>query len=100
MKIGVEQVEALRIKLRYMGIPIAGPANVFGDNESVVKNCTNPASTLKKRHNAIAYHKVRETVAAGILQIAHEPGKMNMADMLTKILSGPAMKHCSRGCLF
>ena len=59
MKTAVEQIEALRYKLRMFGIPIAGSANVFCDNDSVVVNCTKPESTIKKKHNAIAYHKVR-----------------------------------------
>jgi hypothetical protein len=46
-------------KLRMMGVPVKGPANVFCDNQSVFKNCSFPESTLKKKHNAIAYHRVR-----------------------------------------
>jgi len=33
MCICVEMIEALRYKLRMFGIPIDGPANVFGDNK-------------------------------------------------------------------
>mmetsp|Transcript_15766 Transcript_15766/g.22513 ORF Transcript_15766/g.22513 Transcript_15766/m.22513 type:complete len:89 (+) Transcript_15766:4260-4526(+) len=87
-------VEGFRCRLRMMGIPIDGPVNTFCDNDSVVKKVTNPASTLTKKHNAIAYHKVRESVAAFIQQIAYEPGKYNVADMLTNILSGPLFKSC------
>jgi hypothetical protein len=42
------------------GVPIEGPTNVYCDNEAVVSNTTRPESTLKKKHNAIAYHRVRE----------------------------------------
>mmetsp|Transcript_18822 Transcript_18822/g.26693 ORF Transcript_18822/g.26693 Transcript_18822/m.26693 type:complete len:95 (+) Transcript_18822:4138-4422(+) len=87
-------IEGLRYRLRMMGIPIDGPVNSFCDNDSVIKNVTNPASTLSKKHNAIAYHKVRESVAALIQRISFEPGKYNCADFLTKILSGPAFKGC------
>jgi len=34
---------------------------------SVIKNATRPESTLQKKHNAIAYHKVRECVASGAI---------------------------------
>jgi hypothetical protein len=44
---------------------MSGPTSVFCDNESVVKNSTAPESILKKRHNAIAYHRAREAQAAG-----------------------------------
>jgi hypothetical protein len=69
---------------------------MLGDNMSVVVSSTIPTSTLKKRHNAIAYHHVREAVAAGILIFLHIEGKLNPADILTKHLSSvvriPLMK--------
>jgi hypothetical protein len=42
MKAAVEQIGALRYKLCMLGIPVAGPANVFCDNDSVVLDCTKP----------------------------------------------------------
>jgi hypothetical protein len=73
------------------GIPIDGPTNTFCDNNSVVTNVTKPDSVLQKKHNSIAYHKVRKSVAAGALRVKHEPGATNLADVLTKWL--PAYKH-------
>ena len=99
MKIATEMIEGLRYKLRMLGIEIDGPANVFCDNESVVKNVTKPESTLTKKHNAVAYHKVREAAAAGTLRVCHEPGKQNVADMLTKILPRDDVYKCCRACL-
>jgi hypothetical protein len=92
MTILVEMLEALRYKLRMMGIPIDGPTNVFCDNKSVITNSTVPTSTLKKKHNSIAYHRVREAVAAGILRIAKVHTSENLADLSTKPLSGANLK--------
>jgi hypothetical protein len=50
-----------------MGVSITGPTNTFCDNESVVKNVSKPESTLTKKHNSVAYHKVREAVVAEII---------------------------------
>ncbi len=86
MRIMVEMLDSLRYKLRMFGIPIDGPTNVFCDNKSVVTNSTIPTSTLKKKHNSIAYHHVREVVAAGVLQIAKVDTTENLADLLTKPL--------------
>ncbi|KAI2501848.1 Reverse transcriptase (RNA-dependent DNA polymerase) [Fragilaria crotonensis] len=72
IKIAVELIEGLRYKLRMMGVPIEDPCNVFCDNEAVVKNSTRPESTLKKKHQAIAYHRTREAQAAGTVRIAKE----------------------------
>jgi hypothetical protein len=89
MRICVEMLEGLRYKLRMFGIPIDRPSNVFCDNESVVTN----ASVPKKKHNSIAYHRVREAVAAGILRIAKVHTSENLADFLTKPLQATALKN-------
>ncbi len=67
-----------------MGYQIDGPCSVFCDNEATVKSSTIPESTLKKKHNAIAYHKVRESVAMGVIRIGHIHSSINLADMLTR----------------
>jgi hypothetical protein len=92
MKTAVEMVEGLRYKLRMMGIPLEGPTSMLCDNESVVKNTTAPESTLKKKHNAISYHKVRESQAAGTIRIAKEAGETNLSDFLTKCCPGPRLR--------
>jgi hypothetical protein len=86
LRIGTELIKSLRYKLRMMGVPLDGPANVLVDNESVVKNSTIPSSTLQKKHNSICYHYVREAVAAGCIQVAYISSDQNLADMLTKPL--------------
>jgi hypothetical protein len=37
LKIATELIQSLWYKLRMMGIPMSGPANVFCDNQAVVK---------------------------------------------------------------
>mmetsp|Transcript_12766 Transcript_12766/g.18321 ORF Transcript_12766/g.18321 Transcript_12766/m.18321 type:complete len:118 (-) Transcript_12766:261-614(-) len=98
-RIAVELIESLRYKLRMFGVPIDdGPANVNCGNDSVCSNSTNPESTLKKKHKAIAYHRVvREAVAAGTICVAWEPTDTNIADMVTKCLGDPALAQmCAR----
>ena len=86
LKNGVELVEALRYKLRMFGAPIEGATNIYCDNEAVYKNCSIPESTLRKKHHSIAYHRNRETVAAGTCRIAKEDLTTNLSDFFTKIL--------------
>ena len=76
----------MRYKLRMMGVPLEGPASIFCDNEAVYKNASTASSTLKKKHNSIAFHKVRETVAAGTIIVYKEESGSNLADILTKCL--------------
>jgi hypothetical protein len=90
-KIAVEMIKGLSYKLRMMGIPVAGATNFFCDNELVVKSSVQPKSALKKKHNAIAYHRVREAQAVDIIQVAWEPTNLNLAFLLTKVLPGPKL---------
>ena len=84
LRIAVDMIEALRYKLRCMGIPIEGPAEVLCDNKSAVMSSSVPASVLNKRHNAICYHRVREAQAAMMVRTGWIPGDLNLADLLTK----------------
>ena len=88
LRICKELIVALWYKLQMFGIPIDGPANVFCDNQGVVKNSSIPESPLLKKHNAINYHAVREAAAAGILHMGKEDGQTNLADLLAKVVTG------------
>jgi hypothetical protein len=77
---------SMRYKLQMFGIPIEGPAQVFCDNQGVVKNTSLTKSVLTKKHNAINYHAVREAVAAGVLEVIKEDTQTNLADLFTKVL--------------
>ena len=91
MCIAVELLESLRYKLRMFGIPLDGPVNTFCDNKSVVTNSIHSASTLKKKHNAIAYHCVREAIASNMMRVGWVQSSKNLADLLTKPLPGPTL---------
>ena len=43
-----------------LGIPVEGPAYIYGDNQLVLANTTIPDSTLKKKSQSITYHFVCE----------------------------------------
>ncbi|CAJ1957345.1 unnamed protein product [Cylindrotheca closterium] len=89
LKTGVELLEGLRFKLRMMGVPIQGYFYSCVDNMSVVKNSSVPESQLKKKSNAVAYHYNCSRCAIDILQIEWIISAENLADVLTKIQSGP-----------
>jgi hypothetical protein len=100
LRIATELIESLRYKLRMFGVPLDGPANVMRDNKSVVNNSTLPSSMLKKKHNAICYHRVREAVAAKVIRIAHIPTGQNLADMLTKPLGSCKLHEFCKKILY
>jgi hypothetical protein len=85
-RIGTDKLVEMRYMLRMLGVPVEGPSVMFGDNLAVVNSASIPEDTLKKRHNALSYHRVREAIAAKVLKFHHISGKENPADVLTKFL--------------
>lgn len=99
-RIAVELIMEYRYKLRMLGVPVDGPSVMLGDNLSMIKNCTLPSSVLKKEHNALAYHRVREAVAAKVIILGHCKTDANLADMLTKALGGAKLYHFLKPLLY
>ena len=83
-KTATEQIVDIRYTLRYLGIPIRSISYMFGDNRSVVTSATLPHSTLSKRHNILAFHQVREAVAAKIMDFHWIKSEYNLSDMFSK----------------
>ena len=100
MRQAIDMIEGLRYKLRMMGVPIGGATQVFCDNDAVVKSTTRPESTLKKKHNAINYHRIREAQAAGHINITWVESGNNLADVLTKVLVGEKRRELIRRILY
>jgi hypothetical protein len=79
-----EQIMDLHNTLRYLGVPIMEKMYMFGDNKSVTISSTIPQSILNKRHNCLAYHRVREAISANILEFHWIDANANKADILSK----------------
>src|SRR6476620_7103473 len=85
-RIGVDKIVEMKYMLRMLGVPMEGPSYMFGDNLAVVNSSKVSDDTLKKKHNALSYHRVREAIAADIIMFIHIDGDKNPADILTKPL--------------
>ena len=84
MRIALEALLEIRYKLRMMGIKFEKTSTILCDNQAVVINTQFPTSSLKKKHNAVAFHKIREAIAAGIIRTTHIGSEHNVSDILTK----------------
>ena len=71
-----------------MGIPLAGPSYIFGDNKSQVTNSTKPESTLKRKCNSICYHFICESIVMGESAVTHFKTGHNSSDLMTKVTYG------------
>jgi hypothetical protein len=81
-------------------VALDGPALMLGDNMSVVLNTTVPSSALKKKHNAIADHRIKEAIAARIMRFAYIMSEENVSDVLTKHLSNEKFHYLMKRWLF
>ena len=57
---------------------------MFGDNKSVVMSSTRHQSILNKGHNMLSYHRVREAIAAKILEFHWCSSSPKRSDILSK----------------
>jgi hypothetical protein len=99
-RVATELILEVRYMLRSLGVALDVPALMLGDNMSVVLNSTVPSSVLKKKHNAIAYHRVREAIAARIMSFAYIKSEENVSDVLTKPLSNEKFHYLMKRWLF
>ena len=100
MKQLIETLRGIRYKLRMMGVEVAGPSYIYGDNMSVINNTSKPESVLKKKSNSICYHFVREAVAMKEALTCHIPTLENVADLLTKVLFGRKRRNFVKQLLY
>ena len=87
LKTAVEAAITIRYYLRSMGVVVTKPTNIMVDNMSVVISASNPATTLNKKHIALAYHFVREHAASKVINILKIDSVDNFADPFTKGMS-------------
>jgi hypothetical protein len=71
--------------LRSLDVELGGPSLMLGDNMSVLLNTSVPSSVLKKKHNAIANHRVREANAAKVMRFTDVKSDENVSDILKSL---------------
>ena len=86
MRSAVEEAMALRYMLRCLGVPVTEPTNMFGDNMGSILSAASENADLKKKHVALSFHFVRESVAANIVKPIWLRSEHNFADLMTKAL--------------
>ena len=88
---GSEFVMDIRQNLRYLGAPIGAKSFFFGDNRSVVTSATLLHSTLTKRHNILAFHRVRGAITVKHMALYWIQSAYNLSDMLSKHWDHPVV---------
>ena len=99
-RIAVELIIAWRYNLRMLGVELEESSYLVGGNMLVVVNTTIPSSILKKKNQSCNYHKVRESIATGVITYGHIKSEENVTDMLTKPLGSIALYRLTGKYLF
>jgi len=85
-RLAIDLIIEMRYKFRMLGVKLEKQTLMVGDNMSVVLNTTIPSSSLKKKHLACSYHRVREAIAGKFVIFGHIDSVINLADIGTKPL--------------
>ena len=86
-----EQIIDIRQTLRYLGATISAKSFLFGDNRSVATSAPLHHSTLTKRLNILAFHRVREAIAAKLMAFYWIQSAYNLSDMFSKHWDHPTV---------
>ena len=85
-RVAIDLIIEMRYKFRMLGVKLEYQTHLLGDNMSVVLNTSIPSSSLKKKHLACSYHRIREAIAGDFVVFGHIPSISNLADIGTKPL--------------
>ena len=73
--------------LKDLGVPVQVPITLFCDNKSAQMLAANPCFHDRSKHVDIDDHLTREKIQDGFLQTTFIPSKLQLADLMTKVLN-------------
>lgn len=86
------EVVVARTILESLGFPQSAATTLFVDNQSAIKLTRSAVSHSRTSHIDRHYHYIRELVSRDVVALEHIDGGRQIADVLTKALSGPDHK--------
>ena len=81
-----KQVVWIRLLLEELKLPVKIPVPIYVDNQAAIFNASNPTQERRTKHMDVRYHKIREFVEEGKVDLFYIPGTDNPADLFTKPL--------------
>ena len=96
----IEAVLGVRDMVRCLSYRVTKPSCIFCNNKGVVLAACGMNMLIKKRSTALAFHRTRETIACGAIEIQHIDGASNWSDFLTKAVDNVKFMACTRALMF
>lgn len=87
----VGEIVWLERLLTEFDVALPKPINVFCDNQAAVHIAHNPVFHERTKHIEVDCHSVQDKLKEGLIQLQHVSTNIQLADILTKSLSG--VKH-------
>eukprot|EP00122_Pirum_gemmata_P020361 Pgem_evm3s19037 len=81
--------------LQELNVKFNLPITMYCDNQSAIAISNDYYSSKRAKHIDIQYHFTREMIEAGLIQVLFCPTKENIADIMTKPLSGTTFEYLS-----
>ena len=78
---------------RELGLRLPTPIKIFCDNKSAKDLSANPVHHDRTKHINIRYHRIREFILDGTVEICYVPTSENPADIFTKCVTGSIFKY-------
>jgi hypothetical protein len=78
---------------RELGLTLPTPIKIFCDNKSAKDLSANPVHHDRTKHINIRYHRIREFILDGTVEICYVPTSENPADIFTKCVSSSIFKY-------
>lgn len=76
-----------------MGISLPTPVKIYCDNKSAKDLSENPVHHDRTKHINIRYHRIREFILDGTVEVCYVPTTENPADVFTKCVTGSVFKY-------
>ena len=78
---------------RELGISLPTPVKIYCDNKSAKDLSENPVHHDRTKHINIRYHRIREFILDGTVEVCYVPTTENPADVFTKCVTGSVFKY-------
>ena len=83
----------LRDLLVDLGVQLGGASVIWSDSKSAVDMAFDPVAFKQTKHILRAAEFLRDLVARAVVNLMHVPGRMMIADLLTKAVSRPILSE-------